>query len=258
VNKILLVFIIFLSCNTQTNKGIVTIPYDKTHVKKQTFDSSGHLVKEQIFVKEGNGLLEDGYVKYYNNKGGVTILGFFKKGKGDSIVYMYNDQGKLTSKLYMLNDSVYGSQYSYYENGKVNSYKFYLHPDKPRFALFFDSLGNVSQVIGEPLSKPLVINEKEVYLPTDTFQMNYLIASPEKMKTEVRVTLKNNNKYKNEWHKFTDFHPIHIANILYFEEPAYKCREGSIDYVTVLNIYDSTSNKLIVSDTDVYKVRVKK
>ena len=249
--------ILLFCCTIQSHNGIVTTPYDRDRVKKQTFNENGQLMKEQIFKKKDSGLIEDGYIKIFKKDGRLKVLGFYKNGKKDSSIYVYNEYDKLVSKLYMLDDSLCGSQYYYYGDGKINYYLFHTNPSEPRFALYFDSLGNVVKKIGIP-SEILILNKKTFYSPKDTVQINYLIPTPENIRTVVYVHVKIKQETGN-WVRFnaTDFVPMHIANIFCVREPPYSCGQGSAEFTTVVNMYDSISNKLIVSDTERYSIHVK-
>jgi hypothetical protein len=252
---LLITILFFSNCSPQSDKGTVISNYDGNHVKKQIFDTAGNLKSEQIFLKNGEELLPDGYIKFFRPDGTVKALGFYKKGKKDSIALNYNERGIITGKLYVADGLLIGSQYTYYDNGKVKSYKFYSKPDVATFYLRFDSSGHLETNDGSPLSR-YKFDEETVYTRDDTAHIEYLAATPENLRIEVWWSAISHGK-PAKWLKLSHLRPSEIANIYAFKDPLYGCIEGPAECLTVLNMYDTTTNKLLVSDTDRYQIKVK-
>ena len=252
---LLLIVFFFSNCTAQTHDRVVVSHYDNTHVKKQVFDSLGKLHSEQIFLKDGDNLVEDGYIKIFWPDGTINGLGFFKKGKKDSLAYLYNEKGNVVAKFYLANDSIVGSQYTYFNNGQVSFYTFNLKAGGPTFQLQFDSLGHLEKRSGQSLVE-VVYGQKPVYAKEDTVDLNYMIATPENLRTEVVISMIVHGEH-TKWITRSKFKPLDLANIFCFENPHYLCSDGPAVYYTVLNMYDTTTNKLLISDTDCYHINVK-
>jgi hypothetical protein len=253
---LLLIVFFFSNCTAQTHDRVVVSHYDNTHVKKQVFDSLEKLHSVQIFLKDGDNLVADGYIKVFWPNGKIHALGFFKNGKHDSVSCGYTEQGHITDKFYIVADTiVVGSYYTYYNNGQVNTYRFKVVPDSTVLALQFDSLGHLTEKQGRSMTR-VVYDEKAIYSKEDTVYLKYAIAMPDNLRTEVVVSIILNGK-QTKWKTMSDIEPLHIADIEVFSNPRYRCVLGPTDYFTVLNMYDTTTNKLLISDTDCYHINVK-
>jgi len=243
---LLIVFFVYTQCSRDT--GSV-----KKIINKK-YDANKNLISEQEFLKVDTGLMADGYCKQYYNNGGIKSLCFYKNGKHDSIMYYYYENGCIDSKLHLFNDTPTGSAVLYYSNCKIKSFMYFTNSKSERFVLNYDSItSRPSEVRGHPLTFAIA-NKKTKYSISDTIILSSVVTIPDRIVDTLFIKIAG--KYGIYIDTVTKFDYFKSLDLYYFDFP-YACELGSAKYTAVLNLYDSISNKLLVTDTFSYKIDVK-
>ncbi|WP_042491832.1 toxin-antitoxin system YwqK family antitoxin [Aequorivita sublithincola] len=94
--------------------------------KKKTYDASGILLRNEIYIIETNEegkkvSVLDGRIKYYYNNGNISQDYYYKKGKRDGVLKEYNRNktNSLKSEVYYKNDLPHGAYTHYYYDGNL-------------------------------------------------------------------------------------------------------------------------------------------
>ena len=192
----------------------------------------------------------------------MLASGFYKNNKQDSMFYTFYENGKPFQKEHFSAGHNFGSQYQYYENGNIKSYTListhFFRNNGYQFRIDYDSMQRIKKTTGE-LIYLQIDNKKDLYLPSDSILLNFIIAKPENYKTV--FTVKLDNKLNNHPEELTSAKLDYMLWAdLYFCQIPVECHNADmpITYIGILKLYDSLTNKLIIGDSVSYEVKVKK
>jgi len=107
-----------------------------------------------IYAEYADGQKNGKQISYYLN-GAIEEMGFFKKGKEDSVWYWYDSLGRITDKESFVNGYKCGNSYKYYSNGKMKTCYFNSPGGGWVFKTEYDSVGVVKSKEGDP--SPIVV-----------------------------------------------------------------------------------------------------
>jgi len=253
--KYFLVSIPFITgCKSDINERIIS--EGNSHFKKMEFNKNV-LTIESEYIKVDTGLIPDGFYKEYYANEQIRMLQFYKNGKLDSFYYYYDFDGVLLKKYHFFNDSLLGSQYDYYYNtGKVKKYVFILTQHRNAFTIDYDSIsGEIREIKGHSILLD-ISNHKHIFNKRDTVEFYNLLFIPKKTKF-ILSTFEYNKMNKCIYSDTTDTFDYYPKSDINIYPCLYYCADGPGRYVAITKLYDSSTNKLYLSDTVKYEINIK-
>lgn len=198
----ILVTSLFMACNTPTYKQQTqTLEFysDGTPMKtRSVVDSNRVLIKE--YYQDGvlksstemlNGKKNGVYVEFFEN-GDTSILTPYDNDRIDGIYKKYFKNGGLNVIASFKHNEINGESVILYDNGSLDYYSFYtsINPDTPRYAIWYDTLGQISSEMGYPLINSIKNDTSSEYSLGDTISVWFQTVKPDLPNIKLELNVK--------------------------------------------------------------------
>jgi len=211
------------------------------------------ILKERL-LKTDTGYVNDG-IKEQVLKDGNKQVEYYKIGRPDSLILVYDPSGILRNKVILYEGSVNGPSHRYFQNGRLEAFLWFsvpAHPGKanlPKWSMISDSTGTDISELGQPIVHTLMDNRD--YKTSDSVTLSFFFApSPDSMHTLFLVNTQRSNESKiDTFNSFIELPPMKMMLL----KKRYRFHNDA-KYSGIYLLLDN-KNKIVVSDTAVVEKR---